>query len=72
MIQSSHSVIHISNLLAIPRRLIFKLYFNRIRQKHTKREKGADVFGLKRTIKIDFCKEENKIQLKKMNNYSSD
>lgn len=65
MIQSSHSVIHISNLLAIPRRLTFKLSFNRIRQKNTKREKGADVFGLNRTIKFDFCKEENKIQLKK-------
>lgn len=27
--------------------------------------KGSDIFGLNITIKFDFCKEENKIQLKK-------
>lgn len=40
MNQSSHSVIHISNLLAIPRRLTFKLSFKRIRQKIQKGKKA--------------------------------
>lgn len=55
-------MIHIYNLLAIPRRLTIKLSRNRIRFF----KKGTDVFGLNRTIKFDF-EEENKIQFKKIN-----